>query len=200
MSSDLEWIRRVAGNFWQIWAKCRSLSAVSAPIFASEYAFFSIFQNLPDYLAEVFEIWQLLHLQNLINLQNLANNFKIQLDNLVHFTNTEKRVFTCKDRCRYIRKRAKFWKKCQNLATTLPSPCRGVEGSSSSTGLQTGTPSERAWPAYRSSGLPEPGSGLASRPASANYHYQEEGCGFGAEFFRKFAADFCQNSANFPTT
>ena len=32
--------------------------AVSAPIFASEYAFCSIFQNLPDYVPENFEIWQ----------------------------------------------------------------------------------------------------------------------------------------------
>ena len=37
--------------------KLRSFSAVSAPIFASKYAFYSIFQNLPDYLAEIFEIW-----------------------------------------------------------------------------------------------------------------------------------------------
>ena len=42
----------------KISAKFRSFSAVSAPIFASKYAFFSIFQNLPDYRAEIFEIWQ----------------------------------------------------------------------------------------------------------------------------------------------
>ena len=42
----------------KISAKCCSFSAVSAPIFARKYAFFSIFQNLPDYLAENFEIWQ----------------------------------------------------------------------------------------------------------------------------------------------
>ena len=41
----------------QISAKCCSFSAVSAPIFARKYAFCSIFQNLPDYLAEFFEIW-----------------------------------------------------------------------------------------------------------------------------------------------
>ena len=34
-----------------------SFSAVSAPLFASKYAFDSIFQDLPDYLAEIFEIW-----------------------------------------------------------------------------------------------------------------------------------------------
>ena len=39
-------------------ANFRSFSAVSAQIFASEYAFCSIFQILPDYLAEIFEIWQ----------------------------------------------------------------------------------------------------------------------------------------------
>ena len=40
--------------------RCRScpFSAVPAPIFASKYAFFCIFQNLPDYPAEIFEIWQ----------------------------------------------------------------------------------------------------------------------------------------------
>ena len=38
--------------------KFRSFSGVSAPIFASKYAFFSILQNLQDYLAEVFEMWQ----------------------------------------------------------------------------------------------------------------------------------------------
>ena len=36
----------------------RSFSAVSAPIFASKYAFCSIFQILKDYLAEIFEIWK----------------------------------------------------------------------------------------------------------------------------------------------
>ena len=36
----------------KISAKCRSFSAVSAPIFARKYAFCSIFQNLPDFLAE----------------------------------------------------------------------------------------------------------------------------------------------------
>ena len=38
--------------------KCCSFSAVSAPIFARKYAFCSIFQNLPDYLADILEIWQ----------------------------------------------------------------------------------------------------------------------------------------------
>ena len=42
----------------KILAKFRSFSAVPAPIFASKHALGSIFQNLPDYLAESFEIWQ----------------------------------------------------------------------------------------------------------------------------------------------
>ena len=42
----------------KISAKCCSFSAVSAPIFASKYAFVSIFQNLPDFQAEILEIWQ----------------------------------------------------------------------------------------------------------------------------------------------
>ena len=44
--------------FGKISSKCCSFSAVSAPIFVSKYAFCSIFQNLPDYQAENFEIWQ----------------------------------------------------------------------------------------------------------------------------------------------
>ena len=38
----------------KISAKCCSCSAVSAPIFARKYAFCSIFQNLPDDLADIF--------------------------------------------------------------------------------------------------------------------------------------------------
>ena len=40
----------------KISARCCSFSAVSAPIFARKYAFCSIFQNLPDSQAEIFEI------------------------------------------------------------------------------------------------------------------------------------------------
>ena len=40
----------------KISAKCCSFSAVPAPIFARKYAFCSIFQNLPDSQAEIFEI------------------------------------------------------------------------------------------------------------------------------------------------
>ena len=40
------------GVFGKFLATFRSFSAVSAPIFASKYAFYSIFQNLPDSLAE----------------------------------------------------------------------------------------------------------------------------------------------------
>ena len=52
-------------------AKFRSFSAVSAPIFARKYAFFSIFQNLPDYLSEIFGIrfWQ-----NFADFATLKNN------------------------------------------------------------------------------------------------------------------------------
>ena len=44
--------------FGKISGKCCSFSAVSAPIFARKCAFCSIFQNLPDYQAEIFENWQ----------------------------------------------------------------------------------------------------------------------------------------------
>ena len=50
--------RGVVANFWQIPAKFRSFSVVSAPIFSSQYAFCSILCDLPDYLAENFESWQ----------------------------------------------------------------------------------------------------------------------------------------------
>ena len=43
---------RAAPSVGKISAKCCSFSAVSAPFFARKYAFFSIFQNLQDYLAE----------------------------------------------------------------------------------------------------------------------------------------------------
>ena len=49
------WLR----NFGKISAKFRSFSAVSAPIFASKYAFFSIFLNLQDYLPEFSNNWQI---------------------------------------------------------------------------------------------------------------------------------------------
>ena len=59
--------RRLAVQY-AISANCCSLSAVSAPIFASKYAFCSIFQDLQDYLAEIFEIWQ-----NFANFATFAN-------------------------------------------------------------------------------------------------------------------------------
>ena len=43
----------------KISTKFSSFSAVSAPIFASKYAFCGIFQNLPDYRAGIFEIRQI---------------------------------------------------------------------------------------------------------------------------------------------
>ena len=65
-------------------ANFRSFSAVSAPIFARKYAFCSIFQNLPDYLAEIFEIWQ--NFANYVaKFANFAKFQICQLDNLVDF-------------------------------------------------------------------------------------------------------------------
>ena len=48
--------RRQRASVGKISARCCSFSAVSAPIFARKYAFCSIFQNLPDSQAEIFEI------------------------------------------------------------------------------------------------------------------------------------------------
>ena len=49
---------RFLAKFGKISAKCCSFSAVSAPIFARQYAVCSIFQNTPDSQAEIFEISQ----------------------------------------------------------------------------------------------------------------------------------------------
>ena len=68
-----EWTRRVVATFWQISAKFRSLSAVSAPIFASKNAFFSIFHNLQDCLAEIFEIRQ--NFADFATLAKMLQNF-----------------------------------------------------------------------------------------------------------------------------
>ena len=53
---DIAGRRRQRASVGKISAKCCSFSAVSAPIFARKYAFCSIFQNLPDSQAEIFEI------------------------------------------------------------------------------------------------------------------------------------------------
>ena len=64
---------RVAAKFLaKCSAKFRSFSAVSAPIFASKYAFCRILQNLPDYLAEFFKMWQICKIKFLQHLQNVA--------------------------------------------------------------------------------------------------------------------------------
>ena len=59
--------------FGKISAHFRSFSAVSKRNFASKYAFDSIFQNLPDYLAEIFEIWQ--NFANCATLAKFLQNF-----------------------------------------------------------------------------------------------------------------------------
>ena len=50
------YLGRQRASVGKISAKCCSFSAVSAPIFVRKYAFCSIFQNLPDSQAEIFEI------------------------------------------------------------------------------------------------------------------------------------------------
>ena len=51
-------VGRVANCSGKCLAKFPSFSAVSAPIFASKYAFFSMFLDLQDCLAEFSKIWQ----------------------------------------------------------------------------------------------------------------------------------------------
>ena len=65
----------------------RSFSAVSKRIFASKYAFDSIFQDLPDYLAEFILIGKLCRLCNICNiLAEFSRNVLIfQIDFLLQF-------------------------------------------------------------------------------------------------------------------
>ena len=63
----------IFGNFL---ANFRSFSAVSAPIFARKYAFCSIFQNLPDYQAEIFESWQNLNFADFAKFANFVLKFQ----------------------------------------------------------------------------------------------------------------------------
>ena len=77
-SSFMPRTRGVVANSWPILGKFRSFSAVSAPIFATKYAFCSNFQNLPDYLAEIFEIWQNFAIKFLPNVAEF--NFTIIVD------------------------------------------------------------------------------------------------------------------------
>ena len=65
--------RRQRASVGKISAKCWSFSAVSAPIFARKYAFCSIFQNLPDYQAEILKFGKFL--QILRHLQKMLLNF-----------------------------------------------------------------------------------------------------------------------------
>ena len=65
--------RRQRASVGKISARCCSFSAVSAPIFARKYAFCSIFQNLPDSQAEIFEIWQ--HFANFATFAIFCWNF-----------------------------------------------------------------------------------------------------------------------------
>ena len=66
----------VANFFWKLLAKFRSFSAVSAPIFASKEAFFSIFWDLQDYLAEFSKIRQ--HLVTGSRFCNLVTDFLLK--------------------------------------------------------------------------------------------------------------------------
>ena len=52
------------------------------------------------------------------NLQNFAKFQKFQLDNLVDFENAAKRIFTCKDRCRYS-KNANICKMSKNKSEQI---------------------------------------------------------------------------------
>ena len=64
-------------------ANFRSFSAVSAPIFARKYAFCSIFQNLPDFHTEIFEIWQ--NSANFATFAKLLLNFHEICKKLLNF-------------------------------------------------------------------------------------------------------------------
>ena len=64
--------RRVVANFWKNFARFRLYRRRSLQV---STRFFSIFQNLPDYLAEIFEIWQNLNFANFETFAKLLLNF-----------------------------------------------------------------------------------------------------------------------------
>ena len=76
--------RRQRASVGKISAKCRSFSAVSSPIFATKYAFCGIFQNLPDHLADIFEIWR--HSVNFAKFATFAN-FLLNFHKIADFSN-----------------------------------------------------------------------------------------------------------------
>ena len=59
------------------------------------------------------------------DLQNFAKFQKFQLDNLADFENDAKRVFSCKNRSRYSRKRATFCRNFANRRSLTSLPARG---------------------------------------------------------------------------
>ena len=66
-------------------ANFRSFSAVSKRTFASKYAFDSIFQNLPDYQADFFEIWQ--NFANRATFAKISLNFESIFIKIADFSN-----------------------------------------------------------------------------------------------------------------
>ena len=100
--------------FGKISAKCCSFSAVSAPIFARKYAFCSIFQNLPDFQAEILKFDKFL--QILRNLQFFFRFQRFQLDSLVAF---EK----CRKTRIYLQRSVPTQPKTSNI---LPTFCRSA--------------------------------------------------------------------------
>ena len=107
--------------FGKFSAKFRSFSAVSAPIFATKYAFCSIFQNLPDYVTEIFEVWQIFCKINL-NLQNCQIS-KLQLENLVDLNKCGKtRIYLQRSVPIQPKTSEMLPKFCQKLATTPARP------------------------------------------------------------------------------
>ena len=68
------------------------------------------------------------------NLQNIAKFQKFQLENLVDFENDAKRIFSCKNRCRYSRKRAKIAEILPKIGTYPTGPRRRTYAASGAAG------------------------------------------------------------------
>ena len=73
------------------------------------------------------------------NLQKFAKFQKFQLDNLVDLQNAAKRVFSCKNRSRYSRKRATFCRNFANRRSLRPA------------GRASAASCSRTWPSRRTS-------------------------------------------------
>ena len=120
--------------------KLQTSMSLASQLCNPEYAFCSVCQNLPDYLAEIFEIWQNLNLNfcKFLILRHLKKCCwifkKIQLDNLVDFEKC------CKTRIFLQRSASIQPKTSENLRKNWQLPYGSTRASSARTSHQRAGP------------------------------------------------------------